>query len=303
MMNTMQRIRRISAASWFLACAGMGLAPAQAAQSGGALASMPGGPGATAVDIEADAERMPLELRARTLGNERNVRLMAMNLLVRRALMQEAVAAGLDASPRVQALLQQAREKVLADERMRQIDGLPPDQAALVKLAEAEYNAHPERYVHPEKRRARHILIKSTTPEARGTIEALEKRLKAGEDFVALAMAYSEDPGSARRGGDLGFNIRGRMVKPFDDALFALAEAGQLSTIVESEFGFHLIRLEEIQPARRKTFDEAKAELLDKAAKGILQARRDAALEPLRAKIQYDDSQIRAFSARYREQK
>jgi peptidyl-prolyl cis-trans isomerase D len=99
--------------------------------------------------------------------------------------------------------------------------------------------------------RARHVLIKAAqeAPEAdrtaaRARAEAILARVRGGEDFATVARAESEDEGSARRGGDLGFNPRGRMVAPFDEAQFA-TEVGQITDhIVESQFGFHVIKVE-----------------------------------------------------------
>ncbi len=99
--------------------------------------------------------------------------------------------------------------------------------------------------------RARHILLRrpegataAQTDSLRRLAESLRTRATAGEDFAALATQYSEDPGSAQSGGDLGFFGRGRMVAPFDEAAFAL-QPGQISPVVESPFGYHIIRVEE----------------------------------------------------------
>ena len=101
--------------------------------------------------------------------------------------------------------------------------------------------------------RARHILLRApaeATPAQRDSVRALAESLRqragGGEDFAALAAEYSEDPGSAARGGDLGFFGRGRMVAPFEEAAFQL-EPGEVSEVVESPFGYHIIRLEERQ--------------------------------------------------------
>jgi parvulin-like peptidyl-prolyl isomerase len=102
-----------------------------------------------------------------------------------------------------------------------------------------------------EEIRARHILL-SVPPGApqgqadslRGVAETLRDRARAGEDFATLAGQYSEDPGSAVQGGDLGFFGRGMMVPPFEEAAFAL-ETGEVSDVVQTDFGFHVIRLEE----------------------------------------------------------
>src|SRR4030095_2016686 len=92
-----------------------------------------------------------------------------------------------------------------------------------------------------------------TKPQARAKAEDILKRLKAGEDFVALAKQYSTDPGSKENGGDLGWFGRGRMVPEFEKAAFAL-QPGQRSEVVESPFGFHIIRVDE-----RRTGDPQQA--------------------------------------------
>jgi peptidyl-prolyl cis-trans isomerase D len=113
------------------------------------------------------------------------------------------------------------------------------------------YETNKYKYTNVEKSaRARHILIKvgKDAPDAdrtvaRARIDGLLARAKAGEDFGALATANSEDEGSAKKGGDLGFNPRGVMVPEFDEAMFALSP-GQVSSVVETEFGYHIIKLE-----------------------------------------------------------
>lgn len=101
--------------------------------------------------------------------------------------------------------------------------------------------------------RARHILLRvpaEATPAERDSVralaESLRERAEAGEDFAELATEYSQDPGSAARGGDLGFFGRGRMVAPFEEAAFRL-QPGEVSPVVESPFGYHVILVEERQ--------------------------------------------------------
>ncbi|MEW6289072.1 MAG: SurA N-terminal domain-containing protein [Thermodesulfobacteriota bacterium] len=115
---------------------------------------------------------------------------------------------------------------------------------------EQYYTSHQEEFGQLEKRRARHILLKTTEQDKqtrRAEMEKILARAKAGEDFSALARQFSED-GSAAQGGDLGFFSRGQMVQPFEDAVFSLSKGG-VSDIVETPFGLHIISLEDIQPA------------------------------------------------------
>lgn len=154
------------------------------------------------------------------------------------------------------------------------------DLASQVSVApeqvRAFYDSNMKRWGEAERRRASHILITAgaggSAPDkeqARKLAETVLAKLKAGGDFAALARQYSKDPGSAQKGGDLGFFGRGMMVKPFDDAVFAL-KAGETSGLVESDYGFHIIRLTAVEPSRTKPFEEVKAqiesELADQAA-------------------------------------
>jgi peptidyl-prolyl cis-trans isomerase SurA len=113
--------------------------------------------------------------------------------------------------------------------------------------------------------RASHILVNFNGPEgkpdtayARAKIDTVMQKIKNGEDFSKLAEQYSDDTGSKKKGGDLGFFSRRMMVKPFDEAAFNL-KPGELSDVVESNFGFHIIKLTEQKPY--PSFDEDKEEL------------------------------------------
>ncbi len=120
-----------------------------------------------------------------------------------------------------------------------------------VEISDAEiaqfYEQNRERMRRPEQVRARHILLKIPADDAQGAktqarIESLREALSEGADFAELARKHSQGP-TAERGGDLGFFGRGRMVKPFEEAAFAL-KAGELSGAVRTQYGMHLIRLE-----------------------------------------------------------
>jgi len=108
-----------------------------------------------------------------------------------------------------------------------------------------------------EARKARHILIKSTEDNnatALEKIESLKQQLEQGVDFAELAKKYSQDPGSAIEGGDLDWISFGDMVKPFEQVLFDL-EKGEISGVVESQFGYHLIKLDDVRSEPVETFE------------------------------------------------
>ena len=100
----------------------------------------------------------------------------------------------------------------------------------------------------------------ATKAAAKTKAEGILKDLKAGKDFAAAAKENSQDPGSAVNGGDLGFFEQGQMVPPFEQAAFAL-KPGQMSEIVETQFGFHIIKVAEHQDSHVVPLEEAKGQI------------------------------------------
>ena len=132
---------------------------------------------------------------------------------------------------------------------------------------ESYYQEHEGEFLVKEQRKASHILIrvprdapKKAVEEARKRAEDLYERAKRGESFAALARKYSQDPGSAKAGGSLGFFTRGTMVKPFDDKVFSMKE-GEVSPPVRTRFGWHVIRLDKIRPRRQRPLKEVKSSI------------------------------------------
>ncbi|MBD3168432.1 MAG: hypothetical protein GF307_03040 [candidate division Zixibacteria bacterium] len=147
--------------------------------------------------------------------------------------------------------------------------------------AEQYYQENIDRYTTPEQVRASHILIipdidssriddekyvARKKREAEKEAEKLLKRVNKGEDFAELAKEYSEDPGSAKRGGDLGFFSRGRMVKPFEYAAFSM-EIGEIRGPINTEFGYHIIKVTDKKDEEVKPYDEARANQIKQTEK------------------------------------
>ena len=134
------------------------------------------------------------------------------------------------------------------------------------------YDQHRDQYRMPEQVKVSHILIKTPLPgpdgkvdekgvaEAQRRAEDLLKQMKNGAKLEDLAQKYSEDPGSAKQGGSLGWIGKGQTVPEFEKAAFSLPK-GQTSDLVKSSYGFHIIRVDEKQEAHMKTLDEVKAEI------------------------------------------
>jgi peptidyl-prolyl cis-trans isomerase D len=171
------------------------------------------------------------------------------------------------------------------------IDALLAGDATRVRTA---YDQRQSEFNAPERVRARHILLRvpsDATPEkeeeVRVRAEEVLKRVRSGEDFAKVAAEASEDPGSKERGGDLGFFERGRMVKAFEDAAFS-RPPGEVGDVVRSEFGFHVLRVEEKTAASSRAFDEVKRDL----ARELLA--KDAGREHARALAERVAAEVRA---------
>ncbi len=130
----------------------------------------------------------------------------------------------------------------------------------------ARFEGHKDKYQQPEERRASHILILAKTEGEKAAAKAkaeevLKEVRKTPAKFADLAKQYSQDPGSAKSGGDLGYFGRGMMVKAFEEAVFKQKE-GEISDVLESEFGYHIIKLTGIKTAKVKSLDEVRADIV-----------------------------------------
>lgn len=132
------------------------------------------------------------------------------------------------------------------------------------------YDTHTDRYKLPEQRRASHILITADAKAPAAEQKAIQARAEAllakvranPADFAKIAKENSEDPGSKGQGGDLGFFGRGSMVKPFEDATFGLKD-GEISNLVRSDFGFHIIHLTGVTPAKVKPLADVRIDIVE----------------------------------------
>lgn len=140
-----------------------------------------------------------------------------------------------------------------------------------VSVTEAQvkefYDKNPDRFKQGERVRASHILLRlpeQADDAAKAAVRAraadVLKQVRAGKDFAALAKQYSEDPGSAANGGDLNYFQKGQMVGPFDQTVFAM-KVGDVSDLVETQFGYHIIKLTDRQPERVVPLDEVRPQV------------------------------------------
>ena len=165
----------------------------------------------------------------------------------------------------VDMLKAEARDSMAIQKMLEQ--ALAGKVAVTAQQAQEFYDKNPDQFKRPEQVRASHILISvpqgadgPTKDAARKRAEGVLKQVKAGGDFAALAKENSQDPGSAINGGDLGLFQRGQMVPPFDQAAFTM-KPGATSDLVETQFGFHIIRVTEKKDPGTVTIDEVRPQL------------------------------------------
>jgi peptidyl-prolyl cis-trans isomerase C len=132
------------------------------------------------------------------------------------------------------------------------------------------YDSHQEEFKTPEMVRARHILVRvaqgASEEDKKKALEKAKdivKKIQGGEEFEKLAVEFSDDQGTKSKGGDLGFFPRGRMVKTFEDAVFAL-KPGEVSDPIETQFGYHIIKVEEQKEPSTEPFETAKGKINEK---------------------------------------
>lgn len=180
-----------------------------------------------------------------------------------------------------------AVQKLLEDAISSKVSVKPED-------VEAFYKANQDHFQQPERVRASHILIQvpkgadaATKAKARAKAEDLLKQARAGKDFAELARQNSQDPGSAPNGGDLGFFGKGEMVGPFNDVAFS-QKPGTISDVVETDFGYHIIKVVEKQPAGVVPLETAKPQIQQYLENQSRQQQTQAFVDSLKSKGKVD---------------
>lgn len=202
---------------------------------------------------------------------------LARQILLKKAVADRARKEGFERKPEVKEQLGYVIDDFLARDYLTRV------VTANVKVPEEElkkyYKENEKEFQLPEEIKVRHIFVavaKDAAPEAkekaRAKAEGLLARLKKGEDFAKLAVESSEDSSSAPKGGEIGTISPGGSVDAFEKAAFAL-KAGELSDVVESPYGFHIIRVDERKAPRLATFDEAKG-YIEKKLQGEFQEKK-----------------------------
>ncbi|MBY0508254.1 MAG: peptidylprolyl isomerase [Bryobacteraceae bacterium] len=166
------------------------------------------------------------------------------------------------------------------------------------------YSSTQDKYRLPERLKVRHILIKTTEKSPADLAKAqtlaadVLKQVKAGGNFAELAKKYSDDPGSKANGGDLGFIVRGQTVKDFEASAFSL-KPNEISNLVKTEFGYHILQLLERQEPRLQPFEEVRDQLKAEYNKDSAGAKLNANADAARAELIKSPSQAEAIASKY----
>lgn len=259
----------------------------------GAWASAPDGDGDVLVnwrdlkltqdDYEAALRAIPERDRFGFQLSMSRITALLNKLLLNRTLAVEARQLGLDKDPLVQKEIALAVEGVLASRRMEAFEKSIkiPDLAA---VAEERYRVNPEQFRDPEQVRVSHVLVDTKArndEDGRTRAEEVRRKALAGTDFAELAREFSDDPSAKSNQGHLGFFGRGSMAKPFEDAAFALKKTGDISPVVKTQFGYHVILLHEKRPARQKSFAEVKDTLIEQIKINYVEREKSRHLEAI----------------------
>ncbi len=238
-------------------------------------------------DLDALLSEGPVNARKDVLEDKDKILKLLRQTFLIRALADEARENGLDKDELIQAKLQRQADKILYLERMKQIDAQPlPD---FEQAAKEQYLSNEAAHTVPEKVSAKHILIATTDklPVYHERAEALEiakkvkKELDEGRSFDDLIKLYSEDTSTKKNHGSLGIFSRGSMVKPIEDAVFAMHEPGETSDIIESQFGFHIIKLLNRFKPMKLPYEQERPKIIEKLKNEYIQNRREVYFDEL----------------------
>jgi parvulin-like peptidyl-prolyl isomerase len=236
-------------------------------------------------DFEGNMLRIPENRRAEVRMSYDRVATIVDNMFVARSLAARARALGLDKDPAVQKRLQQVQDGVLADLYVQKEER----QAITVNLeqrARELYKADQEKFVTKEEVHVQHILVDLNGRTREGALERARKALeeaKAGQDFLAVAARYSDDPGVKANGGDLGYSPPEKFVAPVRKAIGALKTKGEIAGPVESEFGFHVVRLVDRKPPKPIRYEAVARQIMEAERERLKKQRTEALISQVRS--------------------
>lgn len=254
-------------------------------------------------DIDAAVESVPFDRRANFMDSPRNIERLLEGLIMDRQLAEQARDLGLDQDPAIAAQIRLALDRALARRYLDQWAS-QQEEPDFEPLARERYMANPARFSNPASVDVRHVLItveKHGEARAREIAEEVLAKARAGEDFAKLVEDYSEDTEAGRANGGLLRNIHPNQTSPaFEEAAFALTEPGQLSDVVRSDFGFHVIRFESRTEARLRPFETVRDGIVAELRDDFRKRMREQHLSTFQSeRLQIDEDLLVSLRGRY----
>jgi peptidyl-prolyl cis-trans isomerase C len=236
----------------------------------------------TSDELVVELQRLPQRSRAQMDGESR--KRFVENYVLNDLLYREGLDEGLGNDPDIERQVNDLRRRLVVQRLVRKLQDLPPVTDEQIK---AYYDANADRY-STTTIKARHVLVKD---EAKAK-ELHDELVKTPDEFADIAKANSIDTASARKGGDLGFFGRGRMVPEFEVVAFSLKTPGEISDVVKTPYGYHIIQLEERRDGEQKPLEQVKEQIRATLRNEALQAKTKEYYEQLKQKanLQIDEA-------------
>ena len=254
----------------------------------------------TRADYDRALARVPEGKRTEFTASSKRIEMLLNNLLVVKTLAAQARLDGVKPLGNLGDPAHRDRDQALAAAELQRIEadaGKSFDARKDVYLARAHelYTLNREKYRRPEEVRLSDIAVTIQgrgDEAARSRAEEARRRLLGGEDFAAVARQYSDDPTTKDKGGALPFVTREKLTPDYARAVFALSKVGEISMPIKAPAAYHVVRLEERRPARVKTFDEARDEIVQGLRRKYVEDQRN-----LRIRAIHEDPEIQINQA------
>jgi peptidyl-prolyl cis-trans isomerase C len=221
----------------------------------------------TLEEFNRELDRIPMNMKMLVAGQDGKKTYLD-RLIVKRLILKEAKKEKVEGEKEFQDRLAEIKDQLLIESILKK------KVVTNVQIADDEltkyYESHKEQFKRPREINTRHIVVK-TEEEAR----QIQAKLQKGEDFAELARNYSIEPNAKATGGEIGFQPQGSLVPEFEQAAFKLKKTGDVSPIVKTQFGYHIIRLEGLRPPAYAPFDEVK----DYIRQNLVQAKQGETIE------------------------